>query len=313
MDESTSSKRNKSDSVKKNTTAKHKPKKNKPRNKSVFDVAAKLVSDRNQEIINEQLSNYSILSKLEKKTNIPKLFLFLGFVFFIVLLLVGGLGPKILIHTITLVWPAYRSFLVIEAFEKLVSFEEDAGHAFGRIMKDKKKELKTYKELRIGFNMPIPKEYENVNEEKIDNLLASEKAELEMKCHVKIKRYLMYWVIYGMLNVMEYVFKVMTWWIPFYWVIKLLFLWWCGNPRTYGALTIYHKVAPMMRRRQKHMEGWIDVVNQIARQTWNEMTDDAYGLISMHQGSMMQSIISMASRAQDQPRRTTRGDSEEKE
>ncbi|KAI7823959.1 TB2/DP1, HVA22 family-domain-containing protein [Kickxella alabastrina] len=54
-------------------------------------------------------------------------------------------------------------------------------------------------------------------------------------------QWLTYWVVYGFLNVVEYFTRVLTYWIPFYFVIKLGFIVWLMLPATRGAEQLYQR------------------------------------------------------------------------
>ncbi|KAJ1820217.1 ER membrane protein DP1/Yop1, partial [Coemansia sp. RSA 2599] len=48
-------------------------------------------------------------------------------------------------------------------------------------------------------------------------------------------------VVYGFLNVIEYFTGFITYWIPFYFVFKLVFVIWLMLPSTRGAEQLYNK------------------------------------------------------------------------
>ncbi|KAJ1723361.1 ER membrane protein DP1/Yop1 [Coemansia erecta] len=54
-------------------------------------------------------------------------------------------------------------------------------------------------------------------------------------------QWLTYWVVYGFLNVAEYFTNILTYWIPFYFVFKLVFIVWLMLPSTRGAEQLYNK------------------------------------------------------------------------
>ncbi|KAJ2090187.1 ER membrane protein DP1/Yop1 [Coemansia sp. RSA 986] len=60
-------------------------------------------------------------------------------------------------------------------------------------------------------------------------------------------QWLTYWVIFGMLNVVEYFTGFLLYWFPFFYVAKLGFLVWLMLPATRGAEKLYHTgVRPIM-------------------------------------------------------------------
>lgn len=57
---------------------------------------------------------------------------------------------------------------------------------------------------------------------------------------------LTYWVVFAFLNVLEFWSNAILYWVPFYYVFKLVFLLWIGNPYTNGAELVYrHLVEPI--------------------------------------------------------------------
>lgn len=55
-------------------------------------------------------------------------------------------------------------------------------------------------------------------------------------------QWLTYWVVYGSLGLFESLLDVVFWWLPFYFILKMVFLFWAYSPKSKGASLIYHKV-----------------------------------------------------------------------
>lgn len=55
------------------------------------------------------------------------------------------------------------------------------------------------------------------------------------------KFWLVYWIIFGLVEVLESIFKAVLFKLPLYNIIKLTFLIWLQHPSTRGAITIYEK------------------------------------------------------------------------
>jgi len=55
-------------------------------------------------------------------------------------------------------------------------------------------------------------------------------------------QWLTYWVVYGFFSVAEAFTDRLFFWIPFYYVFKVVFLIWCMHPVTKGANQIYKRV-----------------------------------------------------------------------
>ena len=56
------------------------------------------------------------------------------------------------------------------------------------------------------------------------------------------KQWLTYWAVYAVFNFLDLFAKFILKIIPFYYVVKLIFLIWCFMPNTQGALFIYNKI-----------------------------------------------------------------------
>ncbi|CAL1280204.1 unnamed protein product [Larinioides sclopetarius] len=85
------------------------------------------------------------------------------------------------------------------------------------------------------------------------------------------RKWLLYWFLHAALSFSEVVFFFLPW-IPAYWFIKCLFLFWCYAPlQRNGAETIYgYFVRPLF---QKNREAIDSVVNQMARTAHSIYTD----------------------------------------
>ena len=54
-------------------------------------------------------------------------------------------------------------------------------------------------------------------------------------------RMLTYWVVYGFITVVEYWSNVILYWVPFYFLLKTVFLLWLVLPQFSGAVLVYDK------------------------------------------------------------------------
>ena len=54
-------------------------------------------------------------------------------------------------------------------------------------------------------------------------------------------QWLMYWVVFALFSVVEFFSDILVGWVPFYWLLKCLFLLWCMSPLE-GSTLIYSKV-----------------------------------------------------------------------
>lgn len=234
-------------------------------------------------IIDNELANYGTFTSLEQKTGVPKTQLLAVFCVVILFMLIFGFGVNIIGHLISLIWPAYRSYVVIDALEKLIRVKKDKDqqpvHVYGRSKADQVAELETYAEIRKQLTMPKRNIiYSNLgtDQKKIEDFLEKERGKLMEKCYNKTKKYLMYWVVYGVFYLFEYVFRVLMWWLPFYFLIKIAFLLWCVHPKYQGSSVVYQNVfAPFLRARRPFIDSWILTGREMVRTTFKELQADA--------------------------------------
>ena len=69
------------------------------------------------------------------------------------------------------------------------------------------------------------------------------------------KQWLTYWAIYGIFTLLDQFANIILRIIPFYFVIKIIFLIWCFMPNTMGALFVYNKlVGPYFRKYENKID-----------------------------------------------------------
>ena len=73
------------------------------------------------------------------------------------------------------------------------------------------------------------------------------------------KQWITYWAIYGIFTLIDQFANIVLRIIPFYFVIKILFLIWCFMPNTMGALFIYNRiVGPYFRKYENKIDQKIE-------------------------------------------------------
>lgn len=69
------------------------------------------------------------------------------------------------------------------------------------------------------------------------------------------KQWLMYWLVFSFFHLMEYFLVIILVWIPFYWEIKCLFLFWLQYPDTRGASYIYLRwIRPVLKTNEQQID-----------------------------------------------------------
>jgi len=56
------------------------------------------------------------------------------------------------------------------------------------------------------------------------------------------KQWLTYWIVYATLGLFESLIDSFFFWLPFYFIAKIVFLIWCFHPNSKGALVVYQRV-----------------------------------------------------------------------
>ena len=62
------------------------------------------------------------------------------------------------------------------------------------------------------------------------------------------KQWLTYWIVFALFNVLEMATSMLEEFIPFYLLLKCVFLWWCWAPGIHGANTVYKLARPHLRK-----------------------------------------------------------------
>jgi len=226
-------------------------------------------------IVDKELAKYKTFSTLAKKTKIPRLYLACGLLSTFFFTLVFGFGAEIVGKLISLVWPAYRSFMIIDTLEKLVQVKQENIHPFGRATREQDADLELYQNLRKTLRMKDRNiKREDLGTNKVEEYLELERKELLKQCNLYAKKYLIYWVVYGILYLSDYIFAVLSWFIPFYGLLKISFLIWCVHPRWGGAITIYDVFSPILRRNKGHIESWIHTWRNVMEATFVELKEE---------------------------------------
>jgi len=85
------------------------------------------------------------------------------------------------------------------------------------------------------------------------------------------KEWLTYWVVFALLNVVEFFSNTIVHYFPFYWLLKCAFLIYLYLPMTMGAQKLYDGVIrPFHLKHHNKVDGFMNSVQEKARQGYEE-------------------------------------------
>ncbi|RMX42706.1 hypothetical protein pdam_00021405 [Pocillopora damicornis] len=90
-------------------------------------------------------------------------------------------------------------------------------------------------------------------------------------------QWLIYWVVFGVFNIVEFFSDILLSWFPLYFLVKLIFLCWCMAPVSWnGCNTIYHKVIrPFVLKHQTQIDKALNKVGEQVDKVAQEAKDAA--------------------------------------
>jgi len=85
-------------------------------------------------------------------------------------------------------------------------------------------------------------------------------------------KWLTYWVVYSLFALIEFFTDIFLFWIPFYWLLKCLFLLYCMVPTKWnGSTTIYNRVIrPFVLKHQTQVDEALDKAADMAQDVLDE-------------------------------------------
>jgi len=86
------------------------------------------------------------------------------------------------------------------------------------------------------------------------------------------KQWLMYWMVFSIMNFME-VFEFLFAWFPLFYELKLAFIVWLVVPQTKGALKMYSQfLQPFLQQHEADFDRYIQQGKTIAAKTYDQVT-----------------------------------------
>lgn len=88
-------------------------------------------------------------------------------------------------------------------------------------------------------------------------------------------QWLAYWVVYAAFSFIEIFSDFVLFWIPFYYILKLLFLFWLFLPQYQGATVVYQNILrPLLQQHRHRIDNVIErVANVGSLQETQDVTD----------------------------------------
>jgi len=87
-------------------------------------------------------------------------------------------------------------------------------------------------------------------------------------------QWLTYWIVYGFFTIVESATDLLLYWIPFYYLIKIVFLVWLMAPNTRGASLIYDNVvAPILNKYESNIDAAGARVQRSAQRVAGDVLD----------------------------------------
>eukprot|EP00918_Siedleckia_nematoides_P079834 GHVU01174940.1.p1 GENE.GHVU01174940.1~~GHVU01174940.1.p1 ORF type:complete len:201 (-),score=33.02 GHVU01174940.1:2142-2744(-) len=90
-------------------------------------------------------------------------------------------------------------------------------------------------------------------------------------------KWLTYWVVYSTFSLVEFFTDIFLFWIPFYWLLKCMFLIYCMVPFPWnGSLTIYNRfIRPFILKHQNKVDQALDKAKGVASDVLQEAESTA--------------------------------------
>eukprot|EP01053_Blabericola_migrator_P000358 Blabericola_migrator_1__357@NODE_108_length_14046_cov_203_246656_g96_i0_p6_GENE_NODE_108_length_14046_cov_203_246656_g96_i0NODE_108_length_14046_cov_203_246656_g96_i0_p6_ORF_typecomplete_len203_score27_57TB2_DP1_HVA22/PF03134_19/2_6e29_NODE_108_length_14046_cov_203_246656_g96_i01325513863 len=97
---------------------------------------------------------------------------------------------------------------------------------------------------------------------------------IEKNDQSEAQQWLSYWVVYAAFSFIEIFGDFVLFWIPFYYILKLLFLFWLFLPQYQGATVVYQNVLrPLLQQHRHRIDNVIERVTSVGLQEPQDVAD----------------------------------------
>ncbi|ETW20487.1 hypothetical protein PFFVO_00540 [Plasmodium falciparum Vietnam Oak-Knoll (FVO)] len=96
---------------------------------------------------------------------------------------------------------------------------------------------------------------------------------VESQSRDETKLWLTYWVVFSLFFFIEYLIDIILFWVPFYYLIKLLFLLYLYMPQVRGAVMVYNYIIrPILLKHEKMIDDTVQKISQTATSHLTQIT-----------------------------------------
>uniref|UniRef100_A0A7S2D2Y8 Receptor expression-enhancing protein n=1 Tax=Octactis speculum TaxID=3111310 RepID=A0A7S2D2Y8_9STRA len=108
------------------------------------------------------------------------------------------------------------------------------------------------------------------------------------------RQWLMYWIIFSLIHILDSFFGMVLAWIPFYTILKILFLSCCAYLK--GASWVYSHLRPYLAQNEERIDHSLDMGLSFVKQKASPFYDQAHSAgmdyLSNHQTDMVDGLSS---------------------
>ena len=109
------------------------------------------------------------------------------------------------------------------------------------------------------------------------------------------KVWLTYWMVFGVLNVLETFVPFIFWFIPYWGWLRLVLFVWLLTPQFKGAETVYNTaVKPLLAANKQLIEDWVNAAKEAAEQAAQEAREKA-----LNDPALIAQAVSLANKGQE--------------
>uniref|UniRef100_A0A3B0MPR0 TB2/DP1, HVA22 family, putative n=1 Tax=Theileria annulata TaxID=5874 RepID=A0A3B0MPR0_THEAN len=200
------------------------------------------------ELFESYAKNLSLVRLFSEKLRISPGIVLLGLMLLIFMFLVSKLGGSLICDAVGFLYPSYKSYKVLKSCEQ-------------KGASTRSNPTKQYETAR-SVNESEEKEAEGSNS--VKKQVPNNVAEETKKDLVYWNKY---WIVFSLGFIFNYVANIFLYWLPFYYVLKLVFIVVLLHPKLQGAELIYNfLIAPLLDRYESTIDNTLATLETTADQ-----------------------------------------------